>query len=485
MIGGPADVRWCAVRGTEEYPSSRSFGMVLPLNKMVCTAAQAGKEKSWVVGAMVEEKGIVRVTRYRLDLCGKATTSWGGRGAPAAPEERQQQYGAALRGQANRDADVRAAWKHHQVPPLPQQTAQQPEQLQELKARIVKIEHTMEQFVAQGQASAPAAATPAQEDGEKRERALEQKVKELEAKIGELTKSQDRIQQQFFASFAKEQETRYANGQLQATIKDLEGRLRRMASPSPFVTPEKPHPAAGASGGLPLPVSVGVQFAEGVGGAPVEPDKAARRFRVREQREQRQQQRLGRGETELQIPRGPLPPGWNFDFTPVVRVFGAAPAAPVPVGSPGELGSAAGGQVADEETAQETEASKEGGQSAAAEAPTAVSESEDDSWVPADPVGRGGGEAEPADVAVCPQGREGGKVRPPVRPPGESGDTPEPKAAKRNGHEWAAAPEAAGARLAPARLAWSTVAGRNGRGIRAGVSVGVGGSKPTRHYATK
>jgi biotin carboxyl carrier protein len=135
MIGGPADVRWCAIRGTDENPSSRSFGMVLPLNKMVCTAAQAGKEKSWVVGAMWEdEDGVVRVTRYRLDLCGKAPTSWGRRGAPAAPEERQQQYGAALRGHANRAADVRAAWtQQQQFPPLPRQTAQQPE-LQELQA---------------------------------------------------------------------------------------------------------------------------------------------------------------------------------------------------------------------------------------------------------------------------------------------------------------------------------------------------------------
>ena len=103
----------------------------------------------------------------------------------------------------------------------------------------------------------------------------------------------------------------------------------------------------------------------------------------------------------------------------------------------------------------------------------------------ADPVALGGGEAEPAGAAVCPQGREGGKVRLPVRPPGESGDTPEPKAAKRDEQEGAAAPEAAGARLAPARLAWGIVAGRNLRGIRVGVRVGVGGSKPTRHYATK
>ena len=141
--------------------------------------------------------------------------------------------------------------------------------------------------------------------------------------------------------------------------------------------------------------------------------------------------------------------------------------------------------MAGDEKAKETEASKEGGQSAAAEAPAAVDpESEDESSVPADPASLGGGEAEPAGAAVWPQGRAGGKVRPPVRPPGESGDTPEPKAAKRNEQEGAVAPEAAGARLAPARLAWGVVSSGNQRGIRVGVRVGDGGSKPTRHYAT-
>jgi len=137
-----------------------------------------------VVGKMWEdEDGVVHVTRYRLDLCGKAPTSWGRRGAPAAPEERQQQYGAALRGHANRAADVRAAWtQQQQFPPLPRQTAQQPE-LQELQARIVKIEYKMEQFVAQGQAPASAAATPAQGEGNERERDLKQKVQELEGQV--------------------------------------------------------------------------------------------------------------------------------------------------------------------------------------------------------------------------------------------------------------------------------------------------------------
>jgi hypothetical protein len=38
---------------------------------------------------------------------------------------------------------------------------------------MTKMEDKMEQFVAQGQTSAPAAATPAQGEEEKRERALE------------------------------------------------------------------------------------------------------------------------------------------------------------------------------------------------------------------------------------------------------------------------------------------------------------------------
>jgi hypothetical protein len=224
-------------------------------------------------------------------------------------------------------------------------------------------------------------------------------------------------------------------------------------------------------------------------GDPVARDKAVRKSRVRVWRPEG-----GEEKEELPLQREPLPPGWDFEFNPVVRVLGVAPAAPAQMGSPGELGNEASGQAAGEEKAKEPEARKEGGQSAAAEAQTAVapvdSESEDDSWVPAaDPVSLGGGEAEPAGAAaaVCPQGSEGGMVRLPVRPPGESGDTPEPnlKAAKLNEQEGAAALEAAGARLAPVRLAWGIVAGRNQRGIRVGVRVGVGRSKHTRHYATK
>ena len=68
---------------------------------------------------------------------------------------------------------------------------------------------------------------------------------------------------------------------------------------------------------------------------------------------------------------GPFP--FELKFDPVVPVYGK--------GSPGELGNAAGGQAAGEEKGKGPEARKEEGQSAAAEAPTAVapvdSESED------------------------------------------------------------------------------------------------------------
>ena len=100
---------------------------------------------------------------------------------------------------------------------------------------------------------------------------------------------------------------------------------------------------------------------------------------------------------------GPFP--FELKFNPVVPVYGT--------GSPGELGNAAGGQAAGEEKAKGSEARKEEGQSAAAEAPTAVapvdSESEEDSWVPADPVSLGGGAAKPAGAAVCPRAERGAR----------------------------------------------------------------------------
>ena len=138
-------------------------------------------------------------------------------------------------------------------------------------------------------------------------------------------------------------------------------------------------------------------------------------------------------------------------FNPAPPVNGVVPA------SPGKLLSGAGGQAAGTEEAkgQEVRKEEEGGQPAAAAAPAAVA------W---------------------PQGSGGSKVRPPVRLPGESGDTPEPKAARSDEQEGAAASEEGAAGLAPVRLGWSTVAPRAGRYRRAGVRLGVG-SKLPRHYA--
>ena len=104
-----------------------------------------------------EEVGREKHTRYKLQRCGRASSSRGAQGAPAAPEERK--YGEAQRGHANRAAEVRAAWGH-QFPALPKQTQQQPEELKELAARMEKMEDMLRQFVAQRQPPAPVAATP-------------------------------------------------------------------------------------------------------------------------------------------------------------------------------------------------------------------------------------------------------------------------------------------------------------------------------------
>ena len=72
-------------------------------------------------------------------------------------------------------------------------------------------------------------------------------------------------------------------------------------------------------------------------------------------------------------------------------------------------------------------------------------------------------------------------MRPPVRLPGESGDTPEPKAARSDEQEGAAASEDGAAGLAPERLGGSTVL--YGRHRRLGLGVRIGGSELPRHYA--
>ena len=88
---------------------------------------------------------------------------------------------------------MQAAWKRH-FPSLPtKQTEQQPEKWQELTARMTKMEDKMEQFVAQGQTSAPAAATPAR--GEGSGQSIEQRVVELEATVAALKDTNKGLQQ--------------------------------------------------------------------------------------------------------------------------------------------------------------------------------------------------------------------------------------------------------------------------------------------------
>ena len=55
------------------------------MDELARTALRAMKENSWVIDAMTDEDGVILTTRYRLDPCGQAPTSWGAKGAPAAP----------------------------------------------------------------------------------------------------------------------------------------------------------------------------------------------------------------------------------------------------------------------------------------------------------------------------------------------------------------------------------------------------------------
>jgi len=169
------DVRWCAVLGTPDYLSHRSFGLWLEDCPLVDTAARAHEEHRWVLSAMPED-GLP--ARLKLCKCGLPPSSWDARRAPAAPEARSHgaAFPTAFPTRAKTAAAARAAW-NLQFPSIPTKpTEQQPQELKEMDARMKKIEDMLKELLAQGQPSAPAAAPPATQDPE-----LVQRIQDLEA----------------------------------------------------------------------------------------------------------------------------------------------------------------------------------------------------------------------------------------------------------------------------------------------------------------
>jgi hypothetical protein len=191
------EVRWCAVLGTPDYPSHRSFAMWLEDCSFVDTAARAHEEHRWVLSAM-PEGGLP--ARLKLCKCGLPPFSWDARRAPAAPEARSHgaAFPTAFPTQAKTAAAVRAAW-NLQFPSIPtKQTEQQPQDSKEMDARIKKIEDMVKELLAQGQPSAPAAAPPATQDPElmKRIQDLEDdkaKMAEQLAEVRALVEKQDKV----------------------------------------------------------------------------------------------------------------------------------------------------------------------------------------------------------------------------------------------------------------------------------------------------
>ena len=103
---------------------------------------------------------------------------------------------------------------------------------------MTKMEDKMEQFVAQGQTSAPAAATPAR--GEGSGQSIEQRVVELEVTVAALkdTNKELPVQQRYSDAFYKEKQFERENSKLKKKIEEMQKQRRSVpSSTSPFNTP--------------------------------------------------------------------------------------------------------------------------------------------------------------------------------------------------------------------------------------------------------
>jgi hypothetical protein len=308
-----------------------------------------------------------------------------------------------------------------------------------------EIQKNLQEFV-EKVISAQAAATPVVVAAKEEAQELKAQVERLQQTVAELKASYQMVQGQYFQAWADKGAAEAKITKLEAMVREQAESIKRMESP--FKTPLRS--AFAASHGEPpslanMPVQRGGMFSPVVGGQKVWSPG-------------------GDQGADLKLP--PCVPGVPFFFNPAVPgpVYVVAPASPVQAGSksPGKIQTAGKEEAKGPEVRKEEE---EGGQPAAAAAlAAAVAPARAAAAALVAPVAA----AEPADAAVCPQGRKGtgSKVRLPDRQPGESGVTPDAKvtrSAEPAGAAAASSEEEAGG-LAPMRLNsnFSAAAGQAG-----------------------
>ena len=364
------------------------------------------------------------------------------RGAPAQPPPGTTFWGSKRKEFADAQQQ-NAEWLRQAAQPARDEL--QAEFKEDFKRSMLELVRDLVKQELSEQAAAPPAAAAAQEDGAAGAQELQVQLQQLQQTVAELKTSYKELQGHYHKAFAGQGAAEDNSKKLAAIVEVQAKRIRELEGQ--FQTPLRSAFAASHQGETPslanMPVKKGGMFSPG----PVE--RADGKMWSPE----------GDKGADLKLP--PCVPGVPFFFNPAVPVYVVAPASPVQAGSksPGKI------QTAGKEEAKGPEVRKEeeGGQPAAAAAlAAAVAPARAAAAALVAPVAA----AEPADAAVCPQGRKGtgSKVRLPDRQPGESGVTPDAKVTRSAEPVGAASSEEEAGGLAPMRLNsnFSAAAGQAG-----------------------
>ena len=184
---------WRPVFYMDQYRSYRTEKVRMEATKFVLACADAADGRSWIMESMKENR---KHTRIKFEVPGRSPSHWQApkrTGAPASPAPTVPR--PAFPTERRRKEWAQQAWAE-QFPQLQKKPPQEEPRM--MAARMDEVEKLLKQLLAQGQPSAPAAATPATQDSELMQRIQdleEDKVKMAEqlAEVRALVEKQDQV----------------------------------------------------------------------------------------------------------------------------------------------------------------------------------------------------------------------------------------------------------------------------------------------------
>ena len=125
---------------------------------------------------------------------------------------------------------------------------------QELQAEVKKDMQEVIEKALSAQAADSPAASAAPRGGRASAQDLEAQLQQLQQKVTELKAAYEKVQQQYFESFAGKVAAEFKVQQLEGTVTELTDRIKALESP--FHTPVRPSSAAAPQGEAPQPAAM-------------------------------------------------------------------------------------------------------------------------------------------------------------------------------------------------------------------------------------